>query len=356
LQERGRALPDTLRARAIDLARSLLAADQEGQARAGVEFAKEVALREAAEPLARLAERQSKFPGLRVMAVEALAAVDAAGALKRFDAIVADGADGIDVRRKAAQALAGIDSAAAREALLKHLASAPGALALDIAQGLSRTREGCQGLLTTAEHGKASAALLQDRVVQEGLNRSGIDGVAQRVARLTAGLPSPDERTGQLIEHRRGEFARINADAAKGQAVFKKICAACHKIGGEGNKIGPELDGIGLRGFDRILEDVLDPSRTVDQAFRSTQVLTKGGLTVVGLKLRTDGEVLVLANNEGKEVRVPVAEIDKQAETRLSPMPANIADTLPPEEFYHLVKFLLSQQQQPPKPKAAAAN
>ena len=118
--------------------------------------------------------------------------------------------------------------------------------------------------------------------------------------------------------------------------MFKKICAACHKIGGEGNKIGPELDGIGLRGFDRILEDMLDPSRTVDQAFRSTQVLTKDGRTIVGLKLRTEGEVLILANNEGKEVRVPAAEIDKQGETKLSPMPANLADTLPPEEFYHL--------------------
>ncbi len=354
LQERGMALPEGLRTWALGLTRELLTATDEGKARAGLEFAKELNVREAADALAPLADRASRFAGLRVMAVESLAAVDAGGSIARFDTIVGDGADGLEVRRKAATALAGVDSAKAREALLKHLPSAPGALALEIAQGLSRTREGCLGLLTAAEQGKVPASLLQDRVVLDGVNRSQIDGAAARLAKLTAGLPSPDDRLRQLVEHRRQEYQRVNADAVKGQAVFKKICAACHKIGGEGNKIGPELDGIGLRGFDRILEDTLDPSRTVDQAFRATQVLTKDGRTIVGLKLRTEGEVLIMANNEGKEVRIPTAEIDKQGETKLSPMPANLADTLPPEEFYHLVKFLLSQRQPPAEAKTKA--
>src|SRR5207248_7850887 len=133
-------------------------------------------------------------------------------------------------------------NAGAREALLKHLQTAPAALALEIAQGLSRTREGCLGLLAAAEQGKVAASLLQDRVVLDGIHRSQIADAQQRVAKLTAGLPSPDDRLRQLIEHRREEYQRARADVAKGQAVFKKICAACHKIGGEGNKIGPELD------------------------------------------------------------------------------------------------------------------
>src|SRR5439155_742121 len=244
---------------AVGLTREMLTATDEGKARTGLEFTKELGVREAADALAALADRNSKFAGLRVMAVESLAAVDAAGSIARFEAIVGDGAD---------------------------------------------------------EQGKVPASLLQDRVVLDGLNRSQIDGAAARLAKLSAGLPSPDDRLRQLVEHRRGEYQRVNADAMKGKAVFKKICAACHKIGGEGNKIGPELDGIGLRGFDRILEDMLDPSRTVDQAFRATQVLTKDGRTPVGLKLRTEGAVLILANNEGKEVRIPTADIDQQAETK----------------------------------------
>ena len=58
--------------------------------------------------------------------------------------------------------------AKAREALLKHLPNAPGALALEIAQGLSRSREGCLSMLTAVEQGKVPASLLQDRVVLDG--------------------------------------------------------------------------------------------------------------------------------------------------------------------------------------------
>ena len=43
--------------------------------------------------------------------------------------------------------------------------------------------------------------------------------------------------------------------------------------GGKGNRIAPQLDGIGSRGLERLLEDTLDPRRIVDQAFR-TSVLT----------------------------------------------------------------------------------
>ena len=36
-------------------------------------------------------------------------------------------------------------------------------------------------------------------------------------------------------------------------------------------EIAPHLDGIGNRGLERLLEDVLDPNRNVDQLFRATQ-------------------------------------------------------------------------------------
>ena len=96
------------------------------------------------------------------------------------------------------------------------------------------------------------------------------------------------------------------------QASFKKNCASCHRIGDEGARIGPTLDGIGVRGVDRLLEDMLDPNRNVDQAFRTTQIVTTAGTIVSGLVLREEGEIVVLADAQGKEVRVPSAEIDQR--------------------------------------------
>ena len=68
-------------------------------------------------------------------------------------------------------------------------------------------------------------------------------------------------------------------------------------------------------------------------------------------RAREEGEVLILADNQGKEVRVPVAEIDEQAVTPLSPMPANVPDIVPEADFYHLLAYLLAQRQATPAPE-----
>ena len=123
-----------------------------------------------------------------------------------------------------------------------------------------------------------------------------------RLAKLTDRLPPADQRIRELIEKRRELVVAGNADVAVGGALFQKHCAVCHRIGEKGEKIGPNLDGVGIRGVDRLLEDVLDPSRNVDQAFRTTQIVTSDGQIVTGLALREEGEILVLADAQGKEI------------------------------------------------------
>ena len=127
--------------------------------------------------------------------------------------------------------------------------------------------------------------------------------------------------------------------------MFNKVCAACHQLGGQGAKIGPGLDGVGLRGLDRLLEDTLDPSRNVDQAFRTTLINTTGGNVISGLLLREEGEVLVLADAQGKEIRLPRGEVEERSLSKLSPMPANVADLIPEGDYYNLLGFLLEQKQ-----------
>ena len=64
--------------------------------------------------------------------------------------------------------------------------------------------------------------------------------------------------------------------------------------------MGPQLDGIGSRGLDRLLEDIIDPNRNVDQNFRVTNLALQNGQVVSGLLLREEGDVLVLADAQGQ--------------------------------------------------------
>jgi hypothetical protein len=68
---------------------------------------------------------------------------------------------------------------------------------------------------------------------------------------------------------------------------------------------------------------------------------------VTGLVLREEGEIVVLADAQGKEVRVAKDDIDQRNTTLLSLMPANLIDPIPETDFYHLLAYLLSQRVAP---------
>ena len=154
------------------------------------------------------------------------------------------------------------------------------------------------------ELGKASARLLQEPRVSGPLGNAGVPKLAEQLATLQKGLPPADARVNALIATRRAGFGMAKAEAMAGAKVYETACANCHMLGGKGGRVGPQLDGIGVRGLDRLLEDTLDPSRNVDQTFRLTTIALKDGQVLSGLLLREEGEVIVLADAQGKEVRV----------------------------------------------------
>jgi putative heme-binding domain-containing protein len=165
-----------------------------------------------------------------------------------------------------------------------------------------------------------------------------------RIETLTAGLPSEDEAIAALISQRVRSFPSGAADPAAGRAVFKKHCAACHRIGEEGSLVGPQLDGVGIRGLERILEDVLDPNRNVDVAFRVDTLALEDGRVLTGLFRREEGETQVFADQKGQEFTVTAAEIVQRKRSPNSLMPANFHEALSETELNHLLADLLQQR------------
>ena len=170
--------------------------------------------------------------------------------------------------------------------------------------------------------------------------------VYRRVAELTKDLPPEDEAAARSIDQRRRGYLAAAPAVEKGKTVFDKQCGICHQLDGKGTKLGPDLDGIGHRGLDRLLEDLLDPNRNVDPAFRTTVVITDDGLTQTGLAVRDEGKVLILADSEGKERRIEHGHIDERFVSPLSPMPKVATETVSEVDFYHVVKYLLDQKQE----------
>ncbi|MBS0260711.1 MAG: c-type cytochrome [Planctomycetes bacterium] len=291
--------------------------------------------------------------GLRIAAAQTAGGLDPAVARSVLERIVADGAEPASLRSPVAQTLGTVDVASSRAALVAAFLGAPSSLEQSLALALASTGPGTDALLVAIAAGKAPARLLQDPPVVERLKPRLNPEREQKIGELTAGIPAADERIRQLVNKRAEGHARSGAQIEKGAALFKTHCAACHRIGDQGQKVGPQLDGIGQRGIERLLEDVLDPNRNVDGAFRATIVVTKGGLTLTGLKLRDEGQVMVIVDPQGKEQRIPADDIEESHLSPISPMPSNFAETIPEADFHHLLAFLLSRTTAPPKEPAA---
>ena len=335
-------LPDAIVVDLQSIVLELLAADDEPRVKQGLELAKEFRRGAFCDGAAKLAMRSAKFAGLRPAALDAVAACDDGRASKLFTSIIDDRSESSAMRTKAVQQLSALNSVESRAILLDRLTHADARLAVDIANTIVTSQEGAEALLDAVTSGKAASRLLQEGPVLFWMARSNPTDWNERIRKLTANLPPPDDRVGKLISARVEAFKKSRPDPARGQELFTKNCSACHRIAGKGTKIGPELDGIGRRGVERLLEDMLDPSRTVDQAFRATQLTLTDGRLLTGLVLREEGDVLVVADSQGKELRLASAEIEERATLNLSPMPANVADLVPDAEMPHLLGFLLS--------------
>jgi putative heme-binding domain-containing protein len=342
LEARGLKAPEDLIVLADELVANLLSSGRQRDVVDGVSLAREMKL-SAVRPQLEGIATGNHLPAVRSLAIDAYVATDPAGSVGMLARLAGSAQQPMAVSQKAAQALGGINNSDAHRELVALLATAPVQLEADLAAGLASNPAAAELLVASIEAGKAPAQVLRNPQVNERLKRIDRTSLHKRIAKLVASLPEVDERMRNLISSRIAGFSQAKADAAAGKQVYTKTCGVCHKLGGEGTKIGPDLDGIGNRGLERLVEDILEPNRNVDQAFRTTLVTTDDGQAINGLALREEGQVLVLADNQGKEVRVRLENILERSVSSLSPMPSNVSEQLEEREFYHLLAFLLTQ-------------
>jgi putative heme-binding domain-containing protein len=251
----------------------------------------------------------------------------------------------LPIRQRAGETLAELSrDPQALTPLIEAMKTAPQRLQLAWAQNLAASAASADRLLQAASDGQLPPRLFQDRRLRDQLLAVRPADAAGRLDQLTRRLPAPDAERERLLHRRAEAFATAKTDPARGARLFQQHCAPCHRIGAEGAVIGPQLDGIGQRGLERLLEDVLDPNRAVDPAFHTTVLTLKDGEVVSGLFRREEGELLVLANPAGQEFTVPKREVAARQTRDTSLMPENFGDLLSEPEFNDLLAFLLAQR------------
>jgi putative heme-binding domain-containing protein len=158
---------------------------------------------------------------------------------------------------------------------------------------------------------------------------------------IQVALPASERSDGES-----GAQNHLSAWRAHGQQIFKRDCAVCHQIAGEGAIIGPQLDGIHRRGLERVLEDVLLPNQNVDHAFRSQLFLLNDGQVVSGLVQSEDETALIVVDQRGKQQTLPVQDVEERRVSGQSLMPGDVAHQYSDAGLFSLMVYLL----EPPTP------
>ena len=138
--------------------------------------------------------------------------------------------------------------------------------------------------------------------------------------------------------------ARANGDARRGAGVFNAAttgCTSCHKVGGQGGAVGPELTTIAkCLTPEEIVESVYWPARSVKPEYRAYALTLTDGRVLQGIIKEETAEAVVLVDATGKSHRVAAGEIEERTDVG-SLMPANVFTSLPVEDRRDLVRYLL---------------
>jgi len=293
-----------------------------------------------AAPLAALVQDSGRPAALRASALGALAPLAEAAGLARD--ILRQPGSPPELAREAVSILVQSATPEATAVLLETLELAPAELGVPIAAGLAASDHRAGQLLEVIASGKASPTLLRQTLVAETLAQRP-QALREHAAQLTHGLPPEDQRLDQLIAARANSFKDSTADPGRGFAVFNTHCAACHKFKDHGGNLAPNLDGVGAsRGANRLLEDILDPSRNVDPAFRLVTLSRKDGgtLTGIGLQRIEGGHRITTIDGSPAELADSEAAGPPHS-SQLSIMPAVYEQLLPEEDLHALIHFLL---------------
>ena len=102
-----------------------------------------------------------------------------------------------------------------------------------------------------------------------------------------------------------------------------------------------------MDGIDDLLDQVIHPSKTINDQFSAVTVLTDEGRVhtgvIVNLGFRRDGGSLVLNTDPNQRVTIDRNSIEELVVSKISPMPAGLFNRLTKAEILDLIAYVVAK-------------
>jgi len=201
---------------------------------------------------------------------------------------------------------------------------------------LGRTA-GVNALLAAVEKGTVLPIDLDPARVQL-LVKSPDEKVRTRAAKLLTST-SPSKRKDTLAKYQKA--LELKGDGVKGKVLFKETCAACHKLDGVGEAVGPDLATLKNRAAESILISIIDPNREVLPQYQSYVLLTDGDVILSGMIAAEAVKTLTIQKSDGMSETIERVNIASLRSTGLSAMPEGLEEKIDLQAMADLLAYLL---------------
>jgi putative heme-binding domain-containing protein len=212
--------------------------------------------------------------------------------------------------------------------------------------------EWASALVRQIEAGRVPAIDI-DAIRRQRLLNSADASVRESAAKLFKEAVRPDR---QKVVDAFARALKLTGDPKHGAELFAKTCTACHRFGGVGNAVGPDLASIGDKSPETLLVSVLDPNRAVEPRYVAYVVETKDGRTLTGVLGGETSTTITLMQPSVEPLQILRTDVKSLRSSGISLMPEGLETGMSPQDVADLIEHVRSVGPQPERRQFAGNN
>jgi putative membrane-bound dehydrogenase-like protein len=133
---------------------------------------------------------------------------------------------------------------------------------------------------------------------------------------------------------------RLRGDAASGKTIYLQRCSSCHRLGGDGYALGPDLVTVKSAGKEKTLANILDPNREVAPNYIAFEIETKDGESAIGIIASETTSTITVGQAYGKQEVIPRVNMKSMRSLGQSLMPEGLEQGLTSQDLANLLEYI----------------
>jgi putative membrane-bound dehydrogenase-like protein len=206
--------------------------------------------------------------------------------------------------------------------------------------GLLSRPERATALLKAVESGTIQATELTTS--QAKFLRNHRDPAVRELALKVLGV-TPDNPRAKVVEAFQ-DALRLHGNAAGGKSIYLQRCSSCHRLGGDGYAVGPDLVTVKSAGKEKTLANILDPNGEVAPNYIAFEIETKDGESTIGIIANETTSTITVGQAYGKKEVIPRTNMKSMRSLSQSLMPEGLEQGLTPQDMANLLEYIATAE------------